>query len=592
MVCNRNYGGSVAGYGRDIADAQAMDVNGFALNCGSWNGGNYKGDTESMFLAAEQNAAAQLVAAKPLPPFKLFFSADMTGLTYPEVVQMMTAYAARPNYYKKAVPNGAGGTDLRPFLSTWGGEGGTFQQIKDRWNGSVLAPLRAAGINPFFVPRFFLTFDAGAVANLAAGFLDGAFVLAGLGNLPPLNGSGDTLAGASAQIAALKAAGLYALGSITPQYWGSKQKTNGRAYYEFQGGEGLHLQYLAAILSGVDDLELFTWNDFDEATYFSPIDDVNKYWPFLLVGAANYYKPRLGYKNEVPYFNAWFKSGALALPPITQYEAVAYHRTMPNGLKLTDPNGTVYSGSQTVPGTAVTAAPDALDSVFLSTKFPAPGAAVYTGAAGQQTVQIAAGLQHTPFPFAVGPHSFAFKDGGGHAFMTLPLEPIVGTITPPAYNFNYASAVATAPYAGPAATTSAPGTNSLGAAMIDIDIVMGPALTNILENSPALVSGSDGYVHALVTATRSLDGTRVDLSGAAALACLVPLGASYDPAKQALAPAVWLPRTAAPAGEYLALAVGPHGQVTPPPGSYRLFAQVMISGEVVELYSAGSVVFQ
>ena len=136
MVCNRDYGGSVAGYERDIQEAQAAGINGFALNCGSWNGGNYKGDAGSLFQAAK--------AVSPDGSFKLFFSADMTGLSYAEVVQMMTAYAKHPNYW--CVMQTTGKTIVsRPVLTTWGGEGGawngpTTASVKTRWQSLVLNP--------------------------------------------------------------------------------------------------------------------------------------------------------------------------------------------------------------------------------------------------------------------------------------------------------------------------------------------------------------------------------------------------------------------------------------------------------------------
>ena len=151
MVCNRDYGGSVAGYERDIQDAQAAGIDGFALNCGGWDGANYKADTASMF-----QAAAALNTG-----FKLFFSADMTGLSYAEVVEMMTTYANNPYYWHiQQTVNSA--VVSRPVLSTWGGEGGAYTDVKARWQTQVIAPLQASGINVYFMPLFFLTSPQGS----------------------------------------------------------------------------------------------------------------------------------------------------------------------------------------------------------------------------------------------------------------------------------------------------------------------------------------------------------------------------------------------------------------------------------------------
>jgi hypothetical protein len=66
-----------------------MGINGFALNVGAWlnstDGPTYRANVANMFAAA-----AALNSG-----FILFFSADMTGLSYADVVSMMT----NPVYY-------------------------------------------------------------------------------------------------------------------------------------------------------------------------------------------------------------------------------------------------------------------------------------------------------------------------------------------------------------------------------------------------------------------------------------------------------------------------------------------------------------
>ncbi len=443
MVCNRSYGGSVAGYERDIRDAQGMGLDGFALNCGGWGGANYKFDTGNIF-----QAAANIYAEDPSRPrFLLFFSADMSGLQYAEIVEMMTAYAAHPNYYRKPVANSTGGVDLRPYLSTWGGEGGDYNgpttaSVKFRWNSLVLSPLKALGINCFFVPRFFIGYTQADIDTLLTGFTDGSFILRGYTNLPDAGGA-TTIADWEAQIARVKAAGMYTMSSVSPQYWGSIQTSFGRAYFEYQGGLGRHLQWMSIInVQQPDDVELFTWNDFTEFTYWSPIDDVDKYWPYLQINGTGFFKQRHSLKAETPFYIQWFKTGVM--PAISDDTLIADHRIMPNATNLADPEGIVYSGKV---GPA-TNAPDALDEVFVTTLFAAAATLVYKdGNGATHTTPVDGGVQHTAFPFVPGTHSVA-AERNGMTFLTLNLEPVVTTVTPPMYNFCYSSRAATASYAG------------------------------------------------------------------------------------------------------------------------------------------------
>ena len=579
MVCNRDYGSSVSGYGRDIADAQAMGFDGFALNIGAWNSTtNYMGDTALMFAAAAQNAAAQSASANPLPPFMLFLSADMTGLDYPSIVAFMTQYSAHPNYAKMQVVNTAGVTEARPILSTWGGEGGAFDgattdAVKPRWHQTVLDVLKTANINVFFMPRLFVNWTPSNVAALAVGFADGLYIQSSLASIPPVGNQIDIVADLNTQLAAAKAAGLFTMGSVSPQYWGSKQTSNGRMYYEFNGSVGLHAQFIGLINnSNCDWIECFTWNDFDEATYLSPIDDVNKYWPYCQNSTANFYKQRNGYKNEIPFYIKWFKTGTM--PAIAQNEIIGYHRTMPNNLRLADPIGVVYSGQWNTN----TNAPDATDQIVFTTKLPAPATIFYTGGVPAQTqsANVLAGLQHTTFPFAVGPHTVSLTRNNA-AFLNLTLEPIVNTITPPSYNFNYASAAAVSPYI-------------TGATILDYDIATSQALTEITENLNSIASGTDGYIHAQVSCSASDTKVPVDVTSFTPSACLVPLGGVFNPVanQSLLLPATWLKRGVS---SFVSLAVGPHASVSPVPGQYKLYWQISANGQTLGGYATGSVLF-
>ena len=430
MVCNRDYGGSVAGYERDIQDAQAAGINGFALNCGSWNGGNYKGDVGSMFQAAK--------AVSPDGSFKLFFSADMTGLSYTEVVQMMTAYAQNPNYWSVAQTTAAG-TVNRPVLSTWGGEGGSWNgpttaSVKTRWQSLVLAPLKTAGINTYFMPFFLMTdangqytgIDSGTVSaeakNLLSGLADGFFYAPSI-TCPIDPAQADVFAGAEAYAAGLKSAGLGTMSSVTPQYWGSKQTSLGRRYIEYYGGEGLAAQWTSIInVQKPNWVECFTWNDFDEATYFSPIDDVNKYWPYTAHPAPGFYKSHAGALKLNQYFINWYKSGVK--PAVTADSIYCFYRTNPKDAVATNDHvGRVnwFIG-------------DCEDDIYITTILTAPATLVVTTGSKTVSLPVGAGLQNTRVPFQVGAQAFQIIRGGQTTVSQIG-TPI--TAVPTEYNFNY-----------------------------------------------------------------------------------------------------------------------------------------------------------
>ncbi len=425
MVCNRNYGGSVAGYERDIQEAKASGIDGFALNCGSWNSAFYKQDTAAIFQAAR--------AVAPDGSFKLFFSADMTGLHFDEVVDMMTAYASHPNYWRVLQTSGRV-TTQRPVLSTWSGESVSFDHTKTEWTNSVISPLRKSGINIYFMP-FFFTRDANSfqivadtpqaavtqVSGLMKGLADGMFYSPAV--VCPVDGAKPVFAGPEAYAAALKKNGLGTMGGIAPQYWGSKQLSLGRRYIEYFGGEGMTAQWNSVInVQKPDWVECFTWNDFDEATYLSPIDDVNKYWPYLAHSARGFYKSHAGAAKLNQYFINWYKSGRQPVP--ASDSLVAMYRTHPkNAVAPSDKVGPInwFIG-------------DCQDTLFVTTILTAPATLAVTSGSQTTTYSVPAGLQNTRIPFRPGAQSFQIVRAG-KTVLSQAGDPI--TATPAEYNFNY-----------------------------------------------------------------------------------------------------------------------------------------------------------
>ena len=70
-------------------------------------------------------------------------------------------------------------------------------------------------------------------------------------------------------------------------YWGYKQYSSGRRYYESLGGEGTELQWDQLIGYSPDWVEIVTWNDFEESTYVSPVVNPGQYFSEFLSPRRN-----------------------------------------------------------------------------------------------------------------------------------------------------------------------------------------------------------------------------------------------------------------------------------------------------------------
>ncbi len=113
MVCFAAQGERVEDYKREIRQAQAAGIDGFALNCGAWhNEPHYPRRTKAIYQAALELGTG----------FKLFFSVDFAGMKgHPPgefesyVLDMVKTYGHHPNQFR---------VDGRTVVSTFGGERG------------------------------------------------------------------------------------------------------------------------------------------------------------------------------------------------------------------------------------------------------------------------------------------------------------------------------------------------------------------------------------------------------------------------------------------------------------------------------------
>jgi glucan endo-1,3-alpha-glucosidase len=419
MVCNRSYGnGSIDGYKQDIKDAQEMGVDGFALNTGAWDV-NYQQNMARLFQAASELGT----------DFKFFISIDRCcGLTDQEMLAMIKSYVNHLNYFKY---------NDRPLLSAWAGGGGVAG--RDWWINSILNPLKNSGYNMYFVPYMFTTdYDESPDYNKYLSnyntwwknFLNGYFYFGAVG-LPAYTEPSLLTTGEAAAKVFHDNGNTY-MGTVSPYYWGEKQTSAGRRYYEYHGGEGIAAQWKSLLdIQKPEWIELTTWNDWGEGSYFSPMDDINKYWPYAGHPKLGFYKTHRGFAELNKYYINWYKSGVQ--PSINNDNIYFFYRTHPKDLvAVNDPLGAVAWRFG-----------DVKDEIHVTTILAAPAELrVITGGV-TKSYNVAEGIVHTRIPFNTGAQSFELWRNGVRVVQKQG-ENILSAITE--YDFNvYSESVSSAP---------------------------------------------------------------------------------------------------------------------------------------------------
>jgi len=389
-------GGGVDGLKQEILMAQSMGLDGFALNVGVWlsdtrYGTHYQDVVTNMFEAAQELGTG----------FALFFSMDMTGLDYPDIIDMMTRFARHPNHFVH---------DGRPVLSTYGGAKTDDDDDPDAaawWRHRVVDPLKAKGIDVFFCPAFDRVLDAIEPEAAAGEVAHWGDLIQGMTNwriLEIINNDKDTtparLAAAynEAYAKALASESKLLMACVCNLYWGSRQPTAGRRYFEFEGGIGIDVQWRSIIeIADPPWVEILTWNDLNES-YMMPIDDPIKYNPWG--PPLGWYEDHRAYGELTRYYIQWFKTGA---PPQIAKDALFYfYRTQPMAMKArNDPAGPVdwFLGP-------------VADMIYVTTCLK--DAAVLTVSSGSTRLSynLLPGLQHTRVPFQPGVQAFSLSRHG------------------------------------------------------------------------------------------------------------------------------------------------------------------------------------
>jgi len=413
MVAFPTYGTSVAAFGREIREAQALGIDGFVLNVGSWSGDTpeFRGRVENMFAAAEQ-----------LGSFSLFLSADMCcGLSGGDIVSLVEKFGGRDPYFR---------SDGRPGLTTFLGQakGARFWQ-------TVRARLKRESIDILFIPFFlpnsecdyrdphcsrystpsFISVDAG-LESWWNDVVDGLNYFAVSGTVDDVIGTAEAYAAAAAAKGKIFLAGAY------PYYWLSRLPATPdapfRRYFDGQGGEGIEKQWVSIIqVQKPTWVVINTYNDFTES-YISPAQPAEIPLKRSFFNAGPLIEDHSGYAELFSYYIAWFKSGS---PPRDGPDRIfVFYRTHPkDAVAMNDvPNILTYG--------------DVSDDIHVTTITKAGGTVQVNSGSSVVEEVVPSGVHHLRVRSRTGPQSFRLEVEGRDVTFFGPL--INDTISK--YNFS------------------------------------------------------------------------------------------------------------------------------------------------------------
>jgi glucan endo-1,3-alpha-glucosidase len=428
----------IASYQREIRQAQAIGIDGFALNAGGW----FK-EPRYIKRASEMFEAAYRLNSN----FKLMFSADMCcSNDADDVEDMVRRFANSPRYGTLYYRRGD-----KVLLTTFAGErrgpGFWLKLRRDLEQGSnpstrdaptalesVSGMPSSKSVQIFLVPAFFWGGELPQKIDIETGLsdyadiIDGAFYW-GIAAVPGLGHPPDQIPSADAYSSVLHHVGKVYLAPICFQFWGA----NAGRYYEYSGFSGMRAMWMDAInVSHPEAVEIITWNDFIEGTYVSPIDDPARYPGAndLDSSAAppstlHYFHTHRGATELLAYFIQWYKTG---VRPTIQNDSIFWaYRTV------------LEIGDRKKPAIKIEGV--AANVIYITVNTVAP-AVLHVTSAGQTTaIALLAGSSDIQMPLNAGtPPMFDLTRGGRRLVQGNGEDPISATTSHP--NLYYSTGAA------------------------------------------------------------------------------------------------------------------------------------------------------
>lgn len=365
---------------QEIELAQRHGIDGFAMNCGGWGTidpktnvltpERYVESTENMYEAAKELGTG----------FKLFISADVTGLTNLPIQMgdMVRRFYNHPNQFRH---------EGKAVISAWAGTPQSFAE--------ALNKIKSDGYNVCFVPFVFT--PKSALANSPESFLrlldgqshvDGLFYFA----------CGDSVADTVAENAMARRMTQY-LGKLYMA--GACATYNSGSLRDFRGAEGYGAIWEGIIRDNADWVEITTWNDYNEDSHLMAYrwkDGVNK----------ELHDRDESLLDVTSYYSAWFKSGKP--PKITQDKLYYSYRNRSKWLrKAWDPKTNQWVDHATCPSPYEQVHDDVGDFVYVTTFLTAPADLTVRIGKTEKTFQMPSGIGHAAMTMSPGVPHFALQ---------------------------------------------------------------------------------------------------------------------------------------------------------------------------------------
>ncbi len=326
----------------EIGWAKEQGYDGFALNTGAAfmatiaPDNRMRDNANKLYEAALQRADG----------FKLFYSADANSanLTVATCVEMVTGttqanvrYGEHPNQLR---------VDGKPFLSTFAGTNITDHKLF--WT-DVKNQTAAAGLPIYLLPGFFtptgtyagtggLYPDSTYLTNL---YTDYGTIIEGLfywmGSAAGINGAASARAAQTTYKSTSNTQGKKFMATAHPNFYSKKTTANNKVFGNMAGAGGMKSLWEGIVADDPRYVEVVTWNDWPESTYYAPVDSTTGTAGLTTNMAVGNYKadaPHNGYAELQKYYIDWWKTQVQ--PTITQDLLVVAYRTHSRDLVLGD----------------------------------------------------------------------------------------------------------------------------------------------------------------------------------------------------------------------------------------------------------------
>lgn len=392
---------NIASYEREIQQAQAIGIDGFALNAGGWfKEPRYIRRASEMFEAAHRLHSG----------FKLMFSADMCCSNAADDVMDMVRRFANNKRYSAVYFKHDGKFVLTTFAGSNRGpqfwkqlksdlEQGTHPSHRTAPNALAYASSipSSAPLPLYLVPAFFWGGELPHANDIQTGLADYASIIDGsfywgIAGVPGLGHPPDQMPSIDAYASVLHTAGKLYMAPICFQFWGA----NAGRYYEYSGYSGMRTMWMDAIKKSHPDwVEIITWNDFIEGTYVSPIDDPARFAGANDLGASvapsstlHFFHSHRGATDLLAYFIEWYKTGQ---QPIIHKDHIfwAYRTQLVTGQQKANPSIKLYG--------------PVADVIYFTANLTSPAVLHVTIGDRSSSIALPAGSTDVQVPMVAGP---------------------------------------------------------------------------------------------------------------------------------------------------------------------------------------------